>query len=51
MKKTIKLYELAKKVMEYNGENTKPENVHKFCKKVEKTPQVYINFCQERNLI
>ena len=46
----ITIYELAKLVMDYNGEKCTPERVHKFAKKVKKTPQVYINFALDRGL-
>lgn len=51
VQKTITVYNLAKLVLDYHGESTNPENVNKFAKKVVKTPEVYINFCQIRGLI
>jgi len=51
MKKTVTIYELARLVMDYNGEKCTPERVHKFAKQVKKTTQVYINFAQARNLL
>ena len=49
--KTISIYNLAFLIMDYNGKNTKPENVHAFAKTVAKHSEMYIRIAQDRNLI
>jgi hypothetical protein len=49
--KTITVYNLAKLVLEYNGDSATVNSVYRFCDAVNRNREVYISFARLRGLI